>query len=133
MLDKPWVIGSDPTRQPRFQPVEDYTYWPALVSFNNWNIIQFSNITTTSKDFDAVHTVLLYGIRDNVSELAQNGKYGAINTIDPTTTDYYVVKFLSEPYALQDSKPADRKVINSGELIVKPEYLSIMKSKKNLY
>ena len=36
MLDKPWVIVSDPTRQPRYQPVEDCTYWPVIGSFGNW-------------------------------------------------------------------------------------------------
>ena len=46
MLERLWVIGSDPTRQPRYQPVEDCKYWPVLVSFNNWNSIQFTNKTT---------------------------------------------------------------------------------------
>ena len=33
MLDKIWVIGSDPTSQPHYQPVEDCTYWHVLGSF----------------------------------------------------------------------------------------------------
>ena len=95
MLDKPWFIGSDSTRQPQYQLVEDCTYWPGLSSFNNWNMIKFTNIATTNEDFDAVHKVLLDGISDNMSALVQNGKYGTINTEDPTTIGYYVVKFLS--------------------------------------
>ena len=55
MLDKPWVIGSGPKRQPRYQPVEYCTYWPVLGSVNNWYIILFTNKTTTNKYFDAVH------------------------------------------------------------------------------
>ena len=46
MLDKPWVRGSEPTSQPRYQPVEYCTYWPVLGYFNNWNIIKFTNKTT---------------------------------------------------------------------------------------
>ena len=40
-----------------------------------------------------MHKVVLYGISDNMSALDQNGKYGAINTADPTTMGCYVVEF----------------------------------------
>ena len=36
-------IGSDPNRQPHYQLVEYFKYQPVLGSFNNWNIIQFTN------------------------------------------------------------------------------------------
>ena len=75
-----------------------------LGSLNNWNIIQFTNKTTTNEDFYAVHKVVLDGISDNMSALVQNGKYGAINTTDPTKMGYYVVKLSSETYKLQDEK-----------------------------
>ena len=74
-----------------------------LGSFNNWNIIQFTNKTTTLEEFDAVHKVLLDGIGDNMSALFQNGKYGVINNADPTIMGYYVVKFLSDPYMTNTS------------------------------
>ena len=89
-----------------------------LGSFKKWNIIQVINKKTADKDFDAVHKVVLYGISNNMSSLVHNGKYGAINTADPTTVGYYVVKFLSEPYMLQENKCFYKKVINACELIV---------------
>ena len=78
-----------------------------------------------------MHKVLLDGINDNMSEIVHNGKYGSINTVDPTTIVYYVVRFLLESYTLQDDKTVDNKVIDSGELIVKMEYISIMRSNTN--
>ena len=102
MLDKPRVIGSNPTRQPHYQPVEDCIHWPLLGSFNSCNRIKFTNKITTNKDFDAMHKVLLIVISEKVYELIHNGKYGAIYNADPTTMGYYVVKFLSEPYTLQE-------------------------------
>ena len=98
ILDKPWNMGSNPTMQIRYQPVENCTYCPALVYFNNWNIIKFNNKTTINEYFDAVYKAVLYGISYNISALVQKGKYGAINTADPTTMGYYLVKFLPEPY-----------------------------------
>ena len=45
MLDKPLSYGVDPTKQTRYKPVKDCTYWLVLDSFNNWNIIYFDNLT----------------------------------------------------------------------------------------
>ena len=73
-----------------------------LGSFNNWNIIKFTNKTTSSEYFDDVHKVVLDGISDNMSSLLQLGKYGDINSEDTTTIGYYVIKYLSEPYTLQE-------------------------------
>ena len=42
MLDKPWISGIPSDEQERYKPVTNCTYWPLLGSFNNWNIIQFS-------------------------------------------------------------------------------------------
>ena len=49
MLDKPWFIVSDPTSQPHYQPVENFTQWDVLVSFNNWNIIHVHSNQTNQK------------------------------------------------------------------------------------
>ena len=68
-----------------------------------------------------------------MSALIQNGKYGAINTADPTTMGYYVVKFLKLPYTLQDYKTFYNQVIEAGELIAKVEYISIKRSNTNWY
>ena len=53
-----------------------------------------------------------------MSALVQNGKYGAINTADPTTMVYYVIKFITEPSTLQYYKTVDKKFTNSDEMIV---------------
>ena len=46
---------------------------------------KISNKTTTNKDIYEVHKVVLDGISENISEIVQNGTYGAINTTHPTT------------------------------------------------
>ena len=48
-----------------------------------------------------MHKVVLDGISDNMASIVQLGKYGAINVADPTSVEYYVIKYLSEPYILQ--------------------------------
>ena len=63
-----------------------------LGSLNDWNIIQFSNKTTSSEEFDEVHKVAPDVISDNMSSFVHTGKYGAINASDTTMLGYHVVK-----------------------------------------
>ena len=49
-----------------------------------------------------MHKVLFEGIIDNMASLLQLDKYGAINTADPTTIGYFLIKYVSEPYILQE-------------------------------
>ena len=76
-------------------------YCHVLGSFNNFNIIRFTNKTTSSEYFDVVHKVVLGGISDNILYLIQLVKCGAINSADPSTVGYCVINYLSELYTLQ--------------------------------
>ena len=73
-----------------------------LDSFNNCYIIKLSHKATSSEEIDIIHQVLLKGISDNMDELVKTGKCGFINIIDTTTMVYYVIKFVSEAYTLQE-------------------------------
>ena len=75
MLDNTWAYVVDPTKQHRYQPVIEFRYWHVLGSFNNCNINQFTNKTTSSEDFDEVHKVLIGGISDNMAFIV----YSSIN------------------------------------------------------
>ena len=54
-----------------------------------------------------------------MDSLVQSGKYGAINKTDTSTMRYYVIKFVSEAYTLQEETTCNGKIISSGELVVK--------------
>ena len=131
MLDKPWAYVIYPTKQHLYQPAVECTHYPVWGSFNNWNTIQFTNKTTSSEDFDEVHKVLLDCISDNMASFVQLGKCGAINAAYTITMGYYVIKVISEPYTLQEDQTTNGQVINTVEILVKAEYLSIIKAKEN--
>ena len=57
-----------------------------------------------------MHKVVLDGISDNISSLLQIGKYGDTNAAYPNTVGYYVIKYISEPYTLQEDQTADGQV-----------------------
>ena len=64
------------------------------------HIITLLHKATTGEAFEEITQVIIDDISNNMASLVQSGKYGAINTIDTTTMDYYVIKFVSEVYTL---------------------------------
>ena len=42
MLDKPWISGIKSTKQARYQPVANCTYWPFLGPYKNCTIIDLT-------------------------------------------------------------------------------------------
>ena len=98
MLENPLNPGFPPHQQPHYQPVIFFTYWTVLGSFKNWNITTLSHKAMKSETFEEIHQVVLYGNSDNMNELVQSGKSGAINTTDYTKMGYYVIIFLRSLY-----------------------------------
>ena len=66
-----------------------------------------------------MHKVVPDGISENMASLVQLGEYGAIDASGPTKTVYIVIKYLSEPYTLQEYQTIHVKVSKSVELVVK--------------
>ena len=79
-----------------------------------------------------MNQVVIYGISANMTSLVHTGDCGTSNTIDTITIKYYVVKFLTESFTLQDRIKIDRQVKKEGWLVFKSKHLSIMKAKKKI-
>ena len=132
-LEKPWTPGVPQHLQQCYQPVKNFTYWSVLGFFHNWNIIQFSHKETSSEDLDKIHQVVLDSIRNSMYALVKTGNYYAINTIYSTTMGYYVIKFLSESYTLQEGTTYSGRISTSGELYVKSQYVNFMQYNTRWY
>ena len=65
--------------------------------------------------------------------LVQYGKHGATNTSDTSTNGYYVIKFISEAYTLQNNTTIDAKIITTGEIVAKGKYTCYMQDSTNCY
>ena len=90
MLDKPWISGIPPYEQERYKPVTKCTYWPVLGYFNNWNIIELTQKSTSHDAFDQIQQVVLDVISDDTALLVESGNYGAFDTTY-TTTNVFVL------------------------------------------
>ena len=67
ILDKPGISVIPSYEQEHYKPVTKCTHWLVLGSFNNWNIIQLSQKSTSSDAFYEIHQVVLDGIIDNMA------------------------------------------------------------------
>ena len=123
MLDKPWIHGIPSKKKARYQPVTNCTYWPVLGSYNNWNIIELTPKPITFEAFDDIHQVVLDRISENMASLVKSGMYDVTTTDDIKSNGFYVIKFISEAYTLQNNATIDGQVISACKLVVKEQYL----------
>ena len=52
---------------------------------------------------------------------------------DTSTMGYYVIKFMSEPYTIQEEKMFDGKFTTAGEIVVKAQYMNCLQDNMNWY
>ena len=71
MLDKPWISSIQSTKQARYQPVNNCTYWPVMSPYNIWNIINLKPKSIPVEAFDEIHQLVLDGISENMASLFQ--------------------------------------------------------------
>ena len=57
----------------------------------------------------------------------------AMNTTDPTTLVYYVLKCVLDSYTLQEDTTCYFQTSTAGKLVVKCQYMIFMKATINLY
>ena len=114
MLDKPWIYDILSKKQARYQPVANYTYWTVMGSYKNWNIIELTPKSTHFGSFDEIHQVVIDRISENMASLVQSVMCGAINTHDTKANGFYVIRFISEAYTLQNNTTIDGQVISDG-------------------
>ena len=131
MFDRPWISSFRSTKQARYQPVINCTYWPVIGPYKNWYIIELTPKSITSEAFDEIHQVVLDGISENMASLVQLCIYGTIDTDDITTNGLYVIQFLSDAYTLKNNTTINGQVISSGKLVVKAKYLCSMQENTN--
>ena len=133
MIYKPWYPGVPQDQQPCYHMVLDSKYWPVWGIYNTCNIMNFTNKTTSSEDFNDNYKVVFDGISENMDLLVHTGKYGVINTTDLKKMGYYVENYLYGALILQEYTNIERQLNKPYELLVRTEYLSSIKTKTNCY
>ena len=120
----------DPSEQPRYSPVQQCTYSSILGAYNDWVIMDFKNKATPEEEFDELHAIVLDGMAESKAQLVEIDGYGALSTDDDRTEGYYIVRFVSCAYTLQeDTQTEAGDILKQGELVCDAVYAALIGKK----
>jgi hypothetical protein len=105
--------------QPRYAANNECVLWRSYEGANDWKIFPLEPVNDENEKGarDSILCVL-YALEARMSLMIREGEVGAVGTTDKAAMGYYVVKWLSEPYALQTDTEGMSGVINAGAMVV---------------
>ena len=124
-LGRPWIPGANINLQPRYRQNDECTLWPSYEGDNNWKICQL--VPTTVENEKGVRVSMqcvLNAMEGRMSMMIREGEVGAIGTEDEAAMGYYLVKWLSEPYTLQEDTDGMSGRIGVGTMVVDAIYFN---------
>jgi len=109
-IELPWKPGVDADKQPRFASSTGCDFYahvfsegPGKPGLNDWKIVTLEPTKEEAPEVEErAYAVALAGITTMMAEQIEIGKFGAFSTLDEDADGYYVIKFTSEAYTLQD-------------------------------
>ena len=122
-LEQPWAAGVPASQQPpRFAQNKDCTWWPIFEGLNDWRIVTCVPKGDSTKAADrAARKGVLASQTEQMAAAIAIGAYGAFATDDPDTPGYYIVRWGSAPYTLQEDEQllefAEPTYVRAGEYI----------------
>lgn len=137
-MQLPWEIGTSPENQARFRPNQTCKLYPIFEGLNDWVIVNLVKTNKTDDDqIEAAHDIILDTIAEETRDEISIGNIGAFNTDDPEADGYYLVRWTSEPYELeQDEELTDYDPpmkLPAGELVCEGQYLNKVDRAKRWY
>ena len=126
-LALPWKPGVDRAEQPRYARNKKCVLWPSYEGANDWKIRQLQPKTAAeAKGTHESMKCVLEAMVARISLLIKEGEIAAVGTSDEDTLGYYLVKWLSEPYTLQEDTEGMVKgvMLKAGTLVVDAEWLN---------
>jgi hypothetical protein len=124
----PWMKGVDMSEQPRYAENRDCLLWLSYEGANNWRISEL--VPRTDEDKRGARKgmkCVLDALEARISRMVRKGDVGAIGTTDEEAMGYYVVKWLSEPYTLQNPTEGMSGVIGAGVMVADALYFNRVK------
>ena len=73
-------------------------------------------------DIKNLHNDVLAHIGSNMGSYVSECSFGAVNTNDTRTEGFYIVRFTSFPYTLQDDEYVDNEVLTGGSIVCDAVY-----------
>jgi hypothetical protein len=102
--------------------------WPSYEGANDWKVFQL--VPKKRKDEKGARESIkcvLNALEARVLLMMRIGEVGAVGTTDAATMGYYMVKWLSEPYTLQEETVGMASLLGTGKMVTKAVYFNRVK------
>ena len=102
LLETPWDKELDDQLQPRYGINERWLYYRNFKGYNNWRVVNLATTNIATEDEEKIYETILHGIEARMNERILIGTFGAMRTDDEATQGYYLIKWITEPYTIQE-------------------------------
>jgi hypothetical protein len=101
-LMQEWDPNVEAKEQDRYSSCTTCILWEIFEGLNDWNIVQL--LPGKDNDDEEIQTIHKMVLDAKVESLrVEEGKIGAFQTEDPDSDGYYLVKWTSTPYRLEEA------------------------------
>jgi hypothetical protein len=119
------VLRGNITAQPRYAVNKDCELWPSYESANNWKIWALVPKTEVDKKLARESLRCILNVLEVcMSLMMRKGQVGAVGTSDKAAMGYYLVKWLSKPYTLQEDTEGMSGMIPTKSMVVDGLYFN---------
>jgi hypothetical protein len=124
-LVSPWVPRVDQTEQQRYARKEGCSLWPCFEGANDWKICRLvPKSDDEEKGPRESLTCVLNALEARMSLMVREGDIGVVGTDDEAAMGYYLIRWLSEPYTLQEDTEGMSGIIDAGATVIDGLYYS---------
>jgi hypothetical protein len=118
-LGRPWLPRANVFEQMKYAQNNECVLQPSYKGANNWKICQLLPVTEDNEKGaqDSILCVLI-AMDAWMLLMVWEGEAGAVGTTDKAAMGYYLVKWLSKPYALQSDSEGMSWLIVAGAMVV---------------
>jgi hypothetical protein len=124
-LGMPWLPRVNMYEQPRYVANNRCILWQSYEGANDWKIFQLEPVNEEEETGarDSIRCVL-NTLEARMSLAIREGEVGAVRTIDEAAMGYYIVKWLSELYALQVDAEGISGIVTAEAMVVDGLYFN---------
>ena len=102
LLETPWNKELNDQLQPRYGINERCLYYRNFKGYNNWRVTNLATKSIATENEEAIYEIMLHGIEARMNERILIENFGAMRTDDEATQGYYLVKWITKPYTVQE-------------------------------
>ena len=126
-FNQDWEPNVDATEQKRYASSTTCILWDIFEGLNDWNIVQLvPGFDNDEEEIQTIHRIVLDARIESLNVEEQN--VGAFQTEDPDSDGYYLVKWTSQPYRLEENRELTEYnppiLVPKGELVADAVYFN---------